>query len=414
MQSKSCVVEVTDIGEARMTRLELLETIANGENSGIEFKRDDRGSRTFGEDFAKEVVAFANFKGGKILIGVEDSGEISGLIEGGCEQWVMNICRNLVKPGMIPYYEEIRIEEQTRVAIAHIDMGLSKPYYVERGERRAYYIRVGSTSREASREELGRLFQASGAFHYDVAPIPNTSLDDLDREKLADYFEKFRGMHIDLISEGEFRNLLINSDIIRETEYGELATVGGLLTFGETPQRYLTQSSISFACYAGSRISSSLLDRRDITGTLVELIDDTVKAIKANMRTPSEIEGLMRVERIIPDEVIREAITNAIAHRDYTIYGTNIRVFMFDDRIEFRSPGALPNTVTVEKMKVGGTSVARNPFLVRYLVEFRRIDKLGRGVLMMFQRMAEIGAPEPELREEGEEFILTLFHPRGR
>ncbi|MBT9166441.1 MAG: hypothetical protein DDT25_01126 [Chloroflexi bacterium] len=87
---------------------------------------------------------------------------------------------------------------------------------------------------------------------------------------------------------------------------------------------------------------------------------------------------------------------------------------MFDDRIEFRSPGALPNTVTVEKMKIGGTSVARNPFLVRYLVEFRRIDKLGRGVLLMFQRMAEIGAPEPELREEGEEFILTLFHPRGR
>jgi len=395
------------------TRLELLETIENGENSGIEFKRDDRGSRTFGEDFAKEVVAFSNFKGGKILIGVEDNGEITGLSQRDCEQWVMNICRSLVKPGIIPYYEEIRIAEQTRVAVVHLDMGLSKPYCVERGERRVHYIRVGSTSREASREELRRLFQASGAFHYDIVPVPYTSLADLDQDKLADYFEKFRGMDTDLISEGDFRNLLINSDMIIKTDYGEVATVGGLLVFGKTPQRYLTQSGISFACYAGSRISSSLLDRRDITGTLVELIDNTVKAIKANMRRPSEIEGLVRVERILPDEVIREAITNAVAHRDYSISGANIRVFMFDDRIEFRSPGSLPNTVTVEKMKVGGVSVARNPFLVTYLVEFRRIDKLGRGVLLMFQRMAEIGAPEPDLREEGEEFILTMFHPRG-
>ncbi|MDO9028360.1 MAG: putative DNA binding domain-containing protein, partial [Candidatus Roizmanbacteria bacterium] len=153
-----------------MTKLELLEIIQNGENSGIEFKRDERGNSAF----AKEVVAFSNLKGGKIFIGVEDDGSISGLTGPGCEEWVMNICRTSVMPGVIPYYEEIQVDSGKRVAVVHIDMGYSKPYYVERGERRAYYKRVGSTSREATREELSRLFQVSGSFHYDIAPVADT------------------------------------------------------------------------------------------------------------------------------------------------------------------------------------------------------------------------------------------------
>jgi ATP-dependent DNA helicase RecG len=125
-----------------MTKLELLEIIQNGENSGIEFKRDERGNRAFNEDFAKEVVAFSNLKGGKIIIGIEDDYSISGLTGSNCEEWVMNICRTLVMPGVIPYYEEIQVDRGKRIAVVHIDMCFSKPYYVERGERRTYLIAI--------------------------------------------------------------------------------------------------------------------------------------------------------------------------------------------------------------------------------------------------------------------------------
>lgn len=392
-----------------MTKLELLEIIENGENSGVEFKRDERGNKAFNEDFAKEVAAFSNLKGGKIIIGVEDNGAISGIIDSKCEEWVMNICRTLVKPGVIPYYEEIQIDSTSRVAVVHIDMGYSKPYYLQKGERRTYYIRVGSTSREATREELGRLFQESGDYHYDVAPIPQTTFNDLNKEKLNDYFRQLKFIEIQTIAKEELIHKLVNADIMKSTEYGVVVTVGGLLIFGEKPEKYLSQSTISFAHFKGNVITGELLDKQEFTGTLPELIEKTVLVIKLNLGKPSTIKGLKRIEHIkLPEEVSREAITNAVAHRNYSISGAQIRVFMFDDRIEVRSPGKLPNTVTIEKMKEG-YSVARNPFIVKYLQNFRYIDNIGSGIPMILKKMETLGAPEPLLKEDGEEFILTLF-----
>ena len=392
-----------------MTKLELLEIIQNGENSGIEFKRDERGNRAFSEDFAKEVVAFSNLKGGKIFVGVEDDGSISGLSGAACEEWVMNICRTLVKSGVIPYYEEIQVDSGKRAAVVHIDMGFTKPYYVERGERRTYYIRVGSTSREATREELGRLFQESGIYHYDVAPIPHTSFDDLDKDKLKDFFKRLKFIDIKNILEEELILKLINADIMKSTDYGKVATVGGLLIFGKKSEKSLPQqSTIKFVHFKGNEIIKDWSDEKEITGVLPELIDKTVPVIKKNLKVPSTVKGLKRKHDKFPDEVLREAVTNAVAHRDYSIFGANIRIFMFDNRTEFRSPGKLPNTVTIEKMKEG-YSVARNPFIVKYLQNYGYIDQIGSGIPMILKQMKIIGLPEPLLKEEGEEFILTLF-----
>lgn len=395
-----------------MTKLELLELIQNGENSWVEFKRDDRGTRDFSEDFAKEVVAFSNGRGGKIIVGVEDNGNITALSGEGFEEWVMNICRTLVHPGVIPFYEEIKIDELRKVAIVHIDMGYSKPYYIERGERRMYYIRVGSTSREATREELARLFQASGAYHYDVAPVPTTSFGSLDRNKLTEYFKKYRSKDLAALQPVEIKNLFINSDILKQTEYGEVATVGGMLFFGKEPQRYLPQSGITFAYFEGTEVTEDYFERVDIEGTITKLIDETVRHIQKNIPRIAHIKGIKRKEITIPKEVLREAVTNAVAHRDYTILGAKVRVYMFTDRIEVRSPGSLPNTVTIEKMRVGSISVARNPFIVNYLVEFKYVERLGRGILSILQRMDHLKAPPPLLEEKEDEFILTLYYPK--
>lgn len=127
------------------------------------------------------------------------------------------------------------------------------------------------------------------------------------------------------------------------------------------------------------------------------------------MKTPSVINGLKREEKEeYPSLVLREAIVNTLVHRNYSISGSKIRIFMFDDRLEFHSPGRLPNTVTIEKMKIG-ISYARNPFLVKYMENLRYIDQLGRGIPMIMKSMKEVGAKEPLLQEFGEEFILTLY-----
>lgn len=388
-----------------MTKLEILEIIQNGENSGVEFKRDERRNS---EDFAKEAVAFSNLKGGKIIIGVEDDGSISGIIDSECEEWVMNASRSLVSPGVIPYYEEVQITEEKRLAVVHIDRGYSKPYYLERRERRTYYIRVGSTSREATREELSRLFQESGAYHYDVAPIANTTIEDINMDIAKKYFSTYHRIKLDILTDTEVKHILINADIMRKTDYGEAITVGGLLFFGKRPQKFLPNSGITFAYFVGDSLSDDLLDRKVINGTLTELIDETVKTIQRNFKKPSKVKDLKRVEKILPKEVFREAVTNAVAHRNYSI-GAEIRVYMFSNRIEIRSPGALPNTVTIEKMKIGSYSFPRNPLIAQYLRDLRYIDKLGRGIQMILRKTKELGFLEPELKEEGEEFVLTFF-----
>ncbi|MDQ2087087.1 ATP-binding protein [Herbivorax sp. ANBcel31] len=132
--------------------------------------------------------------------------------------------------------------------------------------------------------------------------------------------------------------------------------------------------------------------------------------LKNNMKTPSVINGLTREEKSeYPTLVLREAIVNTLVHRNYSISGSKIRIFMFEDRIEFYSPGRLPNTVTIHKMKIG-VSYARNPFLVKYMENLRYIDQLGRGIPMILKTMKEIGAKEPLLKESGEEFVLTIYN----
>ena len=155
-----------------MTKLELLELIQNGENSGVEFKSSDVSS----SELAIAIVCFANAKGGRILIGVEDDGTITGIRPKGREpldRWVANICRDSVKEWVLPYYEEIGVEKGKRVAVVTIDMGVNKPYYVlDRSGKPVFYMRVVKECRIIkSKEELGRLFQASGLVHPDLIPI---------------------------------------------------------------------------------------------------------------------------------------------------------------------------------------------------------------------------------------------------
>lgn len=270
-------------------------------------------------------------------------------------------------------------------------------------------MRVGTTKRIASREELLRLFEANGALHFDISPVEDTSIRDLSLDAIRDYFLKYNAFDLHEESKETVQRILINADIMTEANGKLLCTVGGLLVFGKNPEKRLPQNGVSFAHFKGIEITDELVDKKVITGRIQDIAEQLMVVFKNNMKTPSVINGLKREgKEEYPSLVLREAIVNTLVHRNYSIRGSKIRIFMFEDRVEFHSPGRLPNTVTIEKMKIG-ISYARNPFLVKYMENLRYIDQLGRGIPMIIKSMNEVGAKEPYLQEFGEEFILTLY-----
>jgi ATP-dependent DNA helicase RecG len=377
-----------------MSKIKIL--LEQGENQAVEFKAASISS----ESLAKEIVAFANTQGGSILIGVEDNGMISGVGNpAALEEWVTNICRQNVIPAI---QVMIQTEKYLDKNILHIEVpkGKDKPYQTNKNQ---YLTRVGTTNRTATQTELLRMFQQAGVFHFDSTGVYKTKISDLNWSKLDRFFEQY---DVDYSNESDKQRLLVNTDLM--TDDGKV-TVAGLLIFGINPQKYLYNASISFAHFAGNVISDELIDNQVIEGTLDYQIDTCLAIIKNNIKHPSIIEGAKTVDTVFlyPDKVFREIIVNACLHRNYAITGSSIRVFLFEDRLEVRSPGRLPNAVTIEKMKAG-VSFALNPVLLKFMQNLRYIDKLGRGIPMV-NRIAKQNNKPLWLEEQGEEFVLTLF-----
>lgn len=372
--------------------------LEQGENTNIEFK----SARLRAETLAREIVAFANASGGVILLGVEDNKDLSGLDrEKNYEEWCMNIARHNVNPPIQITYSETIIDQKI-IGILEIPKGKDKPYQTSDAK---FFIRVGSTNRIVSVHELMRLFQQSGVFHFDGTPVEGTSVRNLNLHKTASYFEPYE-LNFELLSEEEKIRLLTNTDILKED--GEVS-VAGLMIFGINPQKYLPNASVSFAYFAGTEITADLLDKQNIEGDLNVQIDTTTAIIKNHLIRASTIIGNKRVEQdVYPDKVLRELLVNACCHRNYAISGSKIRVFFYENRLEVISPGRLPNTVTIEKLKAG-VSYAVNPVIVKFMENLNYIDKLGRGLPMVY---AEARKREREVvfEEIGEEFKVTLYY----
>jgi ATP-dependent DNA helicase RecG len=374
----------------------LTQLIKQGENSAVEFKSAD----VHRDSIAKELVAFANTQGGIILLGVEDNGSISGIptTEKNYEEWLTNIARENVIPALDVHLEKINYQQKELLKVT-VPKGKDKPYQTNKHH---FLIRIGSTNRIATQPELMRLFQQSGVFHYDRIGVDNTSIRELNLSKIDQYFDNYQ---IDFLAEHHKEQILTNTDILDDTQQ---TTIGGLLLFGIHPQRQLFNACISFAHFAGNTLDEELIDKQVITGTLDIQVDTTLAVLKNNMRQASTIKAGKTINTHFqyPDNVFRELLVNACVHRDYSITGSRIRVFIFDNRIEFISPGRLPNTVSIDKLKMG-VSYARNPIIVKFMENMRYIDKLGRGLPMVYNTALK-HHKQVQFEEFGEEFRVVL------
>ena len=375
-----------------MLKTELLEIVANGENSGVEFKRDD--IRT--EQLAKEVVAMANFQGGRVLLGVEDDGTISGIQRARLEEWVMDVFQSKIHPMILPFYEEVKLDDGKSVAVVSFPMGISKPYVVRDRNREEVYIRVGSTSRLATREQQMRLFELGGMLHTEVMPVPRTDISHLDEARLTNYIEDIlRDPDVPKTPE-EWQTRLLGLSFLTEAAGNVCCTIAGLVLFGKSPRRHPKQAGLRVMVFKGEEkeyqavlddiIDGPMVGRWDmkhgekqlVDGGIIERFMDAMRPFISQEADQID-EGLRRETKwFYPLEAVREALINALAHRDWTRF-VEIEVASYSDRLEFISPGALPNSMTVEKMKAGQRS-PRNTIVMEVLRDYRYVDFRGMGV----------------------------------
>ncbi len=405
-----------------MNRTELAELIHNHENSGVEFKRDDVRP----ERIAKEVAALLNLRGGFILLGVEDDGAVSGLTRESkkAEEWVMELCRTHLQPAVIPFWETIEWRPGVSVGVLALPAGApDKPYKAKRGQGWMTQVRVGTTTREATREEEQRLYQQSGGLQYGLKPVLGTTLEAFDIRRLRDYLVRILGE--DSLDETDaigLERLLTNLDLMSEADGRSVPAVDGILLFGRSPKRYLPQSGIRALCYPGQNPDYAVLADENLVGPIVGLfrqdgeleesglMEQALDFVRRNTTPTSRLVEGRRVDRWpYPKVALREAIANALVHRDYSILGTDITLTIFSDRLEIQSPGRLPNTVTVAGMKQG-LRYARNQTLVNILRDYRYVDFRGMGVRnKLIPAMRQHNNTEPDLIEEEACFTVRLW-----
>ncbi|MFH1890568.1 MAG: ATP-binding protein, partial [Candidatus Kuenenbacteria bacterium] len=375
----------------------IFDLINQQEDSKLEFKLDD----IHPNDLAAEMVAFTNLEGGIILLGVNDKGEAVGIKKDNIEEWVMNIARENCMPGIIPVFD---IEEVKGKKIVKLEIPRGfVPHKIKDGK---YYIRVGSTKREATQEELARLFQRAQMVDFDTTPVVHTVLDDIDFNKVNKWLEKLGRAKIeesDLAPE----QLLKNLEILTEFEENTIATVGGLLMFGKKPQKFLANSGAVAVIYKGKEVSDNVINQKEITGSLDEVIDELISFVRKNMRESYNEKIVKRKEKTeYPLIAFQEVIVNAVAHRNYSIFGSRIRLFMFDDRLEIYSPGSLPNTITLQNIQY--RQFTRNQIIVRFLADLGYIEHRGEGIRKISKAMKDYNLPEPQFELLGEELRVIL------
>ncbi|GAA3926700.1 RNA-binding domain-containing protein [Litoribacillus peritrichatus] len=404
-----------------MLKTELLEIIANGENSGVEFKRDDIRP----EQLAKEVVAMANFQGGRILLGVEDDGVINGIQRGDLEEWVMNVFQNKIHPMILPFYEEVKLDDDKTVAVVSFPIGISKPYVVRHSGKEEIYIRVGTTSRLATREQQMRLFELGGMLHTEVMPVPRTDISCLDDARLMNYVRDILRDPDVPQSPEEWQTRLLGLGFLTEAAGNICCTIAGLVLFGKSPRRYLKQAGLRVMAFTGDDkeyqaalddiIDGPMVGRWDLDGGDKRLVDGGVIERFMEAMTPfisqesGEVnEGLRReIQWFYPIEAVREALINALAHRDWTRF-VEIEVSGYSNRLEVISPGALPNSMTIEKMKAGQRS-PRNTIVMEVLRDYGYVDYRGMGVrtkIVPLTRALTGKEPEFELTDDHLKTVL--------
>ena len=389
---------------------ELLQKIHSGEDSTIEFKREMPHRRSL----ADEIAAFANAKSGVILIGVDDGGSIVGLDQeelNSAESSVVEICQDSIEPPVLIFTEKLWLDDKDVLKIE-----VHRSLFVHKSPG-GYFFRQGSSKREMRPEYLARLLQSRSQARiiaFDEQFVPNTRLNTLRRDLYQRFFTEEPAEH-------EVEDLLLMRNLL-VSEGSELrASVAGLLMCHDRPDDYLYNSFIQAVYYRGTKMDANYqIDAQDFRGPLDQQILDAYKFAEKHNQVSARKEIGRTEKRQYSMRAVFEALVNAVVHRDYSRTASKIRLFMFADRLELSSPGALPNTLTVEQLRYG--QATRNELLARLLSEItvedivgrhvaRRyfLERRGEGVGIILDESTALSGKVPVYEQIDETLHLTIF-----
>ena len=414
------------------TRKELLDKIRLGEDTFLEYKEVRfSGKRVAGPrhtSLADGLAAFANSRGGVFVLGVEDkTHEIIGIpldrLES-VERHVREVCRDFVEPIMAPVIERLFLPTVTGDEAAVIKIDVPRSLFVHRSPG-GYMHRVGGEKRVMSPEYLARLFQQRSQvriIRFDEQTVPDATLDDLPREIWSRFQTAYTGDKRD--------DVLAKLHLARMDETGSLRpTVAGILMASADPREWLSSAYIQAVAYRGTTIRTSRhdpyqLDASDVAGPLNEQVEGACRFVAKNMKVAA-FKDQGRMDRPQFDmAAVFEAVVNAVAHRDYSIHGSKIRLRLFQDRLELYSPGAIPNTMDLQDLP--HLQATRNevvtslltkcpvPPNIPWLETHRRtmMDRRGEGVPVILDNSIRLSGRTPEYRLIGDaELLLTIYAP---
>jgi len=361
------------------------------------------------DQLAEVLVAFANSDGGTILVGVYQNGDVDPSMMFEDIEDTLGLALSQCRPGVRTEWQRSEVSGGEVVAI-----GVPRSNELHSLEDGRVLIRSGAENRPLPGDAIRQLAATKSSGDFETEPIEGASFDDLDPQVIAEYREKRAERQRRPVSTDDMTMLLRAGAL---TEDGT-PTVCGLLLFGYEPQAFLPQTSLIVVRFAGTTLRGpgglpGYSRREEIVGPLPQLIEEAWQVVWEEMRVAAVVTGLKREEKSeYPSFAVREALVNAVCHRDYRLTGRRIEVRMFDDRMEVISPGGLPGYITVDN--IVEEHFSRNPRLVNGLFQWGFIEELGLGVDRMIEDMVNAGQPAPEFRDTPYSFTVTLHNTRVR
>ncbi|OQY80491.1 MAG: hypothetical protein B6D41_20860 [Chloroflexi bacterium UTCFX4] len=383
-----------------MQATDLYQSYAQGASETLAFELESAAALKLAETFS----ALANTHGGGVLLGIDAA---SNLIKGvrdldAARDKALAAGLRCDPPLVLPRPTTVMLEGKPLLYVT-IPSGLPHAYAL----RGKYMAREGKKNRALGPRQLRDLLRQRGEGNFEATVLQGATLDDLDRERVEQYAKLFLS---DVSARHRWNeetlDLLFRRGCLVKESSAYRPTVAGLLLFGREPQRLLPSAEILLARYVGAEMSDTFI-RETARGALPEQIRAAEAFLTTNMRKGARIADFKREEKPeYPLSAVREVMVNAVAHRDYQIRGEEIRVLMFNDRIEVYSPGRLPGHITVEN--IVEERFARNEVIVQVLTDLGFVERLGYGIDRILRQMNEAGLPQPKFQETTNGFRVTL------
>src|SRR3989338_8581619 len=367
-----------------MKNQEIAKLIKSRESGIVEFKE------AFDRETVETIGAFANTKGGVVIVGVSDTGQIKGVSVGKATltDWTNQISQS-AEPRVIPEIEQLKIESK-EIAIIRIKEYPIKPVSI----KGKCFRRVGSSNRAMTAQEISEMHLHSIGSSWDAFPAQGKTVNDIDLKKVARYIKEANANGRRKI-EDEPKDVLHKLEFVKNKR----AAWAAILVFGKEPQRPLSQSAVH--CGRFKIDKTQILDDLMIEANLINQVDEVIKFVTRHISVRYEFEGKPKRKEVweYPLEALREAVINAIVHRDYSI-SSNVQVEIYDDRIEIWNPGGLLPGITVEDLyKKEHKSVTRNKLIAQIFYDIGYIEKYGSGTIKIIELCKQNGLPSPEFKE---------------